>query len=278
MSLTRHQQANSIVWEVINDAIDQQKIESAVTQINAVCYSKQIIKLREYPRMFNFALTGKAVIYAYILTYHKDLFYKTLVGRNIKDTTPLFKHSDVVVQAVCAALTEDWLRSGTSQTAQKIAGFYSLNAAEFSGPNKALYEDVAQLTAQFPSMDRPIHGPEFNVPPALAKAVGGADVQLTFGPEVWSLHTTLKPRPLSVDKLKQQIAYFLLYCDKNLHSFNGWKELVFYFPRHQQFIKLNPLDYVNRDKAKSLGDQLSEYILESSSAYHPCMFGSDLEF
>lgn len=257
MSLTRHQNNNTAVWAVIDAAINQQKVENAVTQINAVCYSKQIIKLREYPKMFNFALTGKAVIYAYILTYHKDLFYKTLVGRRMRDTSGIFKWSDVVAQAVCAAIAEDCIRQGNTFTAHAIAGKASIDAGVFEGPNKALYDDVSALAAQFSSMDRPIYDPDFNVSPALAGSIGGADVQLTFGAEVWSLHTTLKPRPMSVDKLKQQIAYFLLDCDKNLHSFNGWKELMFYFPRHQQFIKLNPFDYIERDGANEMLYQLN---------------------
>jgi hypothetical protein len=258
MSLTRHQQSNTEVWAHIEAAIDDAKVDEAVTQINSICNNMQLIKLSDYPTMFNFALTGKAVIYAYVLIYHRDLFSHTLVGRQFKNTSSIFKSKDVIVQAICAAITEDWLRQGHSYTVLKIGGDWAalLKASEFSGPNKALYDDVFALASKFTELDRPAYDPSFNVRPRLASCVGGADAQLTFGPELWSLHTTLKRMPMTVGKLKQQLAYFLLDLNAAGESYHNWQTLCFYFPRHQQFIKLDPWKYINKKAAGQLEDSL----------------------
>jgi hypothetical protein len=269
MSLTQHQKYRSVIWSHINAAIDTPKVEAAVTQINSICNSRQLIKLSDYPEMFNFALTGKAVIYAYVLIYHRDLFSHTLVGRCMADQSSIFKYKDVIAQAICAAIAEDCLRKGQPVAAPELKGINSLNAGEMSGPNKALYDDVSVLAAKFTELDRPAYDPSFNVPPRLASCVGGADAQLTFGPELWSLHTTLKRMPMTVSKLKQQLAYFLLDLDAEGESYHNWQTLCFYFPRHQQFIKLDPWKYINKKAAGELEDAL--WLDDSDQGY----LGSD---
>jgi len=244
MSLTHHQTNNTFTWKAINSLINHDKVVHTVYQINQLCQSRTLYKLQHYPADYNFLLLGKSVIYACIFSKFPEHYFKTMVGRSSYDFSFVDTIGDIAKQSIAAAYCENLIRKGKPSG----AGFLSaktkaINGTVHSSSFNWVYNDLSLLIDNMPVLEDNPGQIDFNVSPRHASVVEGADVQMELGNTVWSFHTSLKRHPLTVDKLKQQLAYFLLNYDfENSHA--SWQKMGFYFPRHGNFVVVKPESFL----------------------------------
>jgi hypothetical protein len=262
MSLTYHQTNNSSTWKAIDSLINHDKVVHTVHQINQVCQSRNIYKLHHYPQDYNFPLLGKSVIYAYIFSKFPEHYVKTLVGRSNYNFSFVENINDIAKRSIAAAYCESLIREGKSSVTRFLsAGTKALNGTLHSSSFDWVYKDLSLLIDSMPILEDSPSQIDFNVPPRNAFIVGGADVQMKLGRTVWSFHTGLKRQPLTVDKLKQQLAYFLLEYDFE-EGDTSWQKMGFYFPRHSNFVVIEPESFLLLSSGRNLSSFKNMLVLE----------------
>lgn len=268
MSLTSHQKNNTSTWKAIDALIDHNKVVDTVNQINAVCQSKKIIKLPYYPEDYDFLLLGKAVIYGYVFSKHPKHYHKTIVGRSHYDFSFVLEIEDIVKRSIAAAYCENLVRKGKPVVHGFLsAGSKAINGTFDSSSLKYVYDDLSLLIGNMPTLEESPGLIDFNVVPHNACVVGGADIQMQLNNNVWSIHTSLKHQPLSVDKFKQQLAYFLLdYEFEDGETFSGYDSIGFYFSRHNNFVNVNYHEYLSLSNGSHLLSMIEEHLAEINLA------------
>lgn len=269
MSLTQHQKCNTILWQALRSTFNDRYVRSVVGKINRICRSKPLFKF-EAPQTYDYPLAGHAAIYAYIFKYYPDQYRSTIAGRKGEHFDLINKETDPVKKAIMAGLEETLLRHSSQFSKTQLKGISSLPAGSFSGNNLLLYRDIENIYDSIVQIENESGDDTvaFQVAPLRAQVFGGADIQMQVGTDMIFMSTTFKAQPMTIEKMEQALAYYILdlYLDGEiLTSTHSWQDIVFYFTRQNEYVRIDPLLAVDPTK---VADVLSKLVEPPKRAFH----------